>query len=150
MKNNKRIFIQSCCRDLIIAYAKFLDMAEYDQCADMFEDNATLDVWSELKGKSAILAAMSARPSDLLTRHIMTNILITVIDERQATGVSYLTLYRKIGKLNRGEEKTPFTRPAAVGQYNDEFVLTKDGWRFSRRKAHFTFMNPDAFPDKAN
>ena len=116
-------------------------MAEYDQCVAMFEDNATLEVWSELKGKAAIKAAMIARPDELLTRHVMTNILITVMNEHRAVGISYLTLYRQIGKINNEVQNIPFSGPAAVGHYDDEFVLTDDGWRFSRRKAYFAFMN---------
>ena len=98
-----------------------------------------------MKGRREILKSMANRSDKLRSRHVLTNILIDVVDEKHATGITYLSLYRHIGPESLEDQPIgPFV-PAAVGHYSDSFTLTDDGWRFFRRDLAFAFQNKEYF-----
>ena len=137
--------IQRECEALSIAYARAVDFRDYEGFVLLFAENGVLDVGQPLEGRAAIKAAMEKRPDKLRSRHVLTNIFIDVVDERNARGISYLTLYRHIGEESLSENPINFDGPAAVGHYEDKFVLTDTGWCFSSRKLHFAFRNDQKF-----
>ena len=89
--------------------------------------------------KAAIVDSLTRRPDELRSRHVITNIYIDVLNEHEARGISYLTLYRHIGPESLKGEPIDFDGPAGVGHYEDRFEKTDDGWKFKRRKLHFAF-----------
>jgi len=127
------------CEALSIAYARAVDFRDYDAFVELFTDDGVLDTGRPLEGKSAIAKAMSRRPDELRSRHILTNIFIDVLSQAKARGITYLTLYRHIGPESLEGEPIGFDGPAAVGHYEDRFVKTEAGWKFKRRKLHFAF-----------
>jgi 3-phenylpropionate/cinnamic acid dioxygenase small subunit len=143
-----RLGIEHACQRLSIAYANLADSRRYDDFAELFAEGAVLDTGVPLHSKAEIRRAMSKRPDRLRSRHVMTNILIDVIDETHASGVSYLTLFRHIGDGSTADLPVNSTLPAGVGHYEDDFVLTEQGWKIARRVLHLAFRNPEAFPDK--
>jgi SnoaL-like domain len=88
---------------------------------------------------------MAKRSDRLRSRHVLTNILIDVVNADHARGVTYLSLYRHISDVPDGQ---PIDRtiPAAIGQYDDEFVRGENGFRISRRVLTLAFRDPSAFP----
>ncbi len=137
--------IQRECEALSIAYARAVDFRDYDEFVQLFADDGVLDVGQPLKGRVAIKAAMGKRSDALRSRHVLTNIFIDVVDEQNARGISYLTLYRHIGEESLSGDPIDFSGPAAVGHYEDKFVLTDTGWCFASRKLHFAFRNEQQF-----
>ena len=91
-------------------------------------------------GRAEISAAFSQREANAarISRHVCCNLLIDVIDENNASGVVYLTLYRNDGEV--GRRSAPSDVPDIVGEYRDTFVRTKDGWRFKRRDIAASFV----------
>jgi len=77
-----------------------------------------------LKGRGAILQAYQETPVDRVTRHICTNIRIHVESADLARGLTYATVYSKTGNPR-------------VGEFEDEFVRTPEGWRIATRSARF-------------
>ncbi len=146
MDELQRLVIENACRNLSIAYAKTVDFKEYDAFVELFDDNAYLYAGVALEGKEGIQRGMAKRSDTLRSRHVLTNILIDVIDENHATGVTYLTLYRHIGAESLELAPILVAGPAGVGHYSDEFIRTETGWRFARRVLEFAFQNPEAFP----
>ena len=136
--------IVSACQSLSIAYARAVDFRDYDAFAELFAEDGVLDTGRPLNGKDAIAKSIKQRSDELRSRHVLTNIFIDVIDEDNARGISYLTLYRHVGKASLEVGPAPFDGPAAVGHYEDRFVRTDLGWRFARRKLQFAFKN-DAY-----
>ena len=110
-----------------------------------FGESGELAVGGLLKGKREILKSMANRSDKLRSRHVLTNILIDVVDEKHATGITYLSLYRHIGPESLEDQPIGPFGPAAVGHYSDSFTLTDDGWRFSRRDLAFAFQNKEYF-----
>lgn len=137
--------IQRECEALSISYARAVDFRNYDEFVLLFAEDGVLDVGKPLEGRAAIKAAMGKRSDKLRSRHVLSNIFTDVQDEQNARGISYLTLYRHIGEESLSGDAIDFSGPAAVGHYEDKFVLTDTGWCFASRKLHFAFRNEQQF-----
>jgi hypothetical protein len=141
--------IQRDCEALSMAYARAIDFRDYDHFVSLFTDDAVLDLGRPLSGRGAIHAAVSARPDELQSRHVITNVFVDVLGEETARGIAYLTLYRHLADKpsipGPAREPAAATLPAAVGHYQDRFERTPDGWRFKARTLHLAFHDPSAF-----
>lgn len=147
MDEMQKLIIENTCRNLSIAYARHVDYKEYDKFVELFAEDGYLFAGVPLDGKEGIKKGMAKRSDKLRSRHVLTNIYTEVIDENNARGISYLTLYRYFGDESLGNAPIDLQAdgPAGVGHYKDEFVRTADGWRFARRELEFAFQNPKAF-----
>ena len=146
----KRMIIERACEQLSVAYARAVDFRDYDAFVELFTDDARLDLGMRLEGKAAIRESMKLRSDEIRTRHVLTNISVEVQDSQHARGVSYLTLYRHVGTESiRTEIPVPTVLPTAVGHYDDEFLLTPNGWRFKSRTLHVAFRNPATVKPKS-
>ncbi|MBI5264118.1 MAG: nuclear transport factor 2 family protein [Bradyrhizobium sp.] len=136
----QRLLIERECERLIHAYTHLIDYGEAARVADLFTDDGTCESpEATLIGRDRIRDSFQARQdrTDRTSRHVCTNALLNVIDERQAEGVVYFTLYRHDGgDLGR---PAPLEGPLMVGEYRDRFVRTDAGWRFARRKTGVGF-----------
>jgi ketosteroid isomerase-like protein len=127
------------CERLVYRYASLIDFGEAEKVAELFAPDG---VWESpqgrLEGNSAIRDQFRRRQdSQRRSRHVCTNVVIDVVDDHTATGLTYFTLYRHDG----GEDgPAPLDGPAMVGEYRDRFVRTEDGWRFLRREAAVAFL----------
>ncbi len=137
--------VQSACTELSIAYARHVDFGEYDRFVDLFTEDARLSLGFALEGRDEIRRSMTKRSLELRSRHVMTNILVDVLSETTATGISYLTLFRHSGPETLEAGAVAFHAPSAVGHYADEYRLTDDGWKIASRQLHLAFRNPDHF-----
>jgi hypothetical protein len=131
--------ISRACEALSIAYARAVDFRDYDYFVTLFTEDGVLDTGRPLESRAAIAEALAHRPDELRSRHVISNVFIDVLNEREARGISYLTLYRHIGPESLKSEPIQFDGPAGVGHYEDRFERTDDGWKFKRRKLHFAF-----------
>lgn len=131
--------IKQSCEELSIAYARAVDFRDYDYFVTLFTEDAVLDTGKPRKGLEAIRKSLSRRPDELRSRHVITNVFIDVLNETEARGISYLTLYRHVGPESLTAGPIAFDGPAGVGHYEDRFEKTAEGWKFKRRKLHFAF-----------
>lgn len=121
--------IEHDCARLIARYANRNDAADWEALAALYAAGGRMarptapDDW--IAGREAILAAFRARPARL-TRHICSNVEITVVDADTALGESAMLLFTGEG-------------PPRVGSFLDRFVRTQDGWRFAERRGFLTF-----------
>ncbi|MBW2279756.1 MAG: nuclear transport factor 2 family protein [Deltaproteobacteria bacterium] len=140
--------IQAACERLSILYARMADWKQYDLLPEVFTEDASLDVGGRLDGIEKIAKGMSRRPETLRSRHVLTNIFVQVVDADHARGTSYLSLYRHVGEESLEPGAVELAGPAAVGEYEDEFRRTGDGWRISSRVLHLQFRRDSAFPER--
>ena len=145
MDTLEALTIKEACQALSIAYARHVDFAEYDACADLFAEDGYLNTGAPLEGREAIREGMKKRSPKLRSRHVLTNIHTEALDRDHARGISYLSLYRHIGPESLEDKPIVFDAPAAVGHYSDEFVRTAEGWRIASRVLAFAFQNPAKF-----
>jgi hypothetical protein len=138
MTEAERDLIERACEKLSIAYARHIDFREYEAFADLFTEDGVLEVFgNQLRGRKSILTSMSDRPANRKSLHIFTNIWTNVLDQDNATGKTYLSLFRAD---HDGPGPAPNTLPLLAGYYDDVFVRTPKGWRFASRKATMLFM----------
>jgi len=127
--------IERACQRLILQFASANDDARWDEAAELFTDDGLFARPSapddHVRGRDVILAAFQSRPLRL-TRHIVTNILVTVDSPATASAHSLIQLYAG-GDDGRA-------RPPLIGEFHDRIVLTPQGWRFSERRGRLVFQ----------
>ena len=132
--------IERECERLVLDFVFFSDHQQPEALSQLFADDGVMHRPSgdSLIGRDAIHKSYQSRPQGRLTRHICTNIRITVDSADRARGLSYAVIYS--ANLSRpayahfGIETDP---RHLVGEFEDEFVRTPEGWRFAVRHARF-------------
>lgn len=95
----------------------------------LFVEDGVLDTDQRAEGREAIRTWGELLDGmDLGIRHVLTNPRFVMTGPDSASGTSTLTAYLMT------EDGANATVPFAVGQDIDEFVRTKDGWRFVSRR----------------
>jgi ketosteroid isomerase-like protein len=133
-------FVERACERLVLDFAFFSDHRDYEALASLFTPDGTMarPSGAPLSGRAAILDAYRSRPADRMTRHICTNIRITVESPERARGFTYALLYT--ANANEPPERHLGIKADAshmVGEFEDDFVRTEDGWRIASRRARF-------------
>lgn len=129
MTEDGRRAAEADCARLIALYANLNDEARWDEVAALYAEDGVMvrptAPDAPIHGREAILAAFRSRPART-TRHVCSNVVITVESADTASGVSAMLL---------------FTGAAAplVGSFHDRFVRTAEGWRFAERRGSLTF-----------
>ena len=134
----ERVLAEQACRDLVVRAAHCTDSHRHEDFAALFAPDGVLTRpgGEPLRGREAILASYRARPAARITRHLITGSVIELASATQAHGLSYVLLWG--GDL--GDAEGPSGRPAqrqVMGEFEDEFALTAEGWRIARRDARF-------------
>ena len=132
--------IERACERLVLDFVFFSDHQQPEALSQLFASDGVMHRpgGDSLIGRDAIHKSYQSRPAGRLTRHICTNIRITVDSADRARGVSYALIYS--GNLNQpanahfGIEAEP---RHLIGEFEDEFIRTPEGWRFAVRHARF-------------
>ena len=119
--------------DILHRYFWLIDHGHADQVAGCFTENARLTFGpgapspGTIEGRD-IAAAMLARAKQVqvTTRHVLSNIALTVTGDSRVQAYSLLTLFRS-------ENTTRDTYPAAVADIDDVLVRTDSGWLIQDR-----------------
>jgi hypothetical protein len=140
----ERIAAERECERLTYRYCEAVDLGHASRLADVFaEDGEFAAGGLHLVGREEIRRVFTEREQvrELRTRHLCTNLHVEVVDEVTATGVVYLTLFRRRGSAD-WSVPVPTTVPALVGSYHDDYVRTGDGWRIASRRQQVVFVDP--------
>ena len=146
MDDNERLAVEMACVGLITAYT---------HCADGFKERAGIvdlftpdGVWESdevrLEGRDGLLRFFGdpAAAAGRKTRHVSSNVAITVTGADSAEGLSDFTLYRHVGEKPRVPDLDG--QPTILGHYTDRFVRTSEGWRIAHRRADVGFVRRSA------
>jgi uncharacterized protein (TIGR02246 family) len=143
MDDLERAEIEHACARLQVRYTHLVDFGEADRVADLFTPDGVICLSdSSLKGREAIrsgYAEIRDRTSRTVLRHVCTNQLVDVIDERTAAGAVYFTVYQA---PVAAEGAASLEGPSVIGVYRDTFKLTDEGWRFSLRSSEVALTKP--------
>ena len=128
-----RIAAERECERLTFRYCEAVDLGHASRLADTFAEDGVFEAGElHLAGREEIRRVFTERERvrELRNRHVCTNLHIDVLDDATATGVVYLTLYRR-----RGSEdwSVPVlnTAPAVVGRLPRPVRPDDDGWRIA-------------------
>jgi hypothetical protein len=133
MNDEQRTAIERACERLVIRYTHSIDLRNRAGLETVFSDDATIEIGGQVRSGRDVIAGPPGGPRRLM-RHVCTNILIDVLDDQHATGLAYLVAYVQ------GENDTELRLPSVVGEYSDEFTLTEEGWRITKRIFHPTLL----------
>lgn len=138
MNETERLLVVEACRQLVHRYAYLNDEREFTAIAAMFTEDGLLYRPSApdkaIQGRAAILAALQTRPATTATFHACTDVLVEVLSAQRATARSRILMLsgeRTIGAIvpDAATVKAPLP-----GTFEDELVLTAEGWKFASRK----------------
>lgn len=142
MDDQQRAAIERACERLVVRYSHLIDHGAAAEVVDLFTDDGVFQgPHTRLVGRNEILAGMGVRQAQpgLRSRHVCTNFICDVIDEDHASGVVYLTLYRRDGVASDAGP-AGVRGPTVVGEYRDAFARTPDGWRIASRECVVSFV----------
>lgn len=125
-----RLADEAACAHLCTDFANHLDARRYAQVLGLFTEDGTLDrLGTVFRGRQAIAGFLEARPGDVQTRHLCTNIRVDFDGEDQATGRCYVLFFQ-----GAGEGVPRMAGPPSVVEYHDRFLRTPAGWRIHTRR----------------
>ncbi len=134
MDETTKLEIAYACERLTVEYCQLIDHGEAAKTAELFAQDGVLDLGrGEWRGREAIREAMAARDAlvNRISRHICNNFFITSISEDRVSATTYLSLYRS--DVQPGDVVGKVVGPAVLGEYEDVFVRTDEGWRIGHR-----------------
>jgi ketosteroid isomerase-like protein len=122
------------CERLIHLYSMLNDAGDFQAMADLFTPDGVFARPSQgdvlIRGRDNILAAYTARPPRF-TRHMITTVVVTVVDADAATAHSYLSLHS-------GQPGESLPRAAEsgymIGDFHDRLVRVDGEWKFQERR----------------
>ena len=126
--------IERECEKLVIAFCNHNDSRDYEALADLFTEDGVFarpsDPSNPIRGRANIKERFNAKPRELLTRRLVTNVLITVESREAARGISYMTLFT--GQETPGAKlPVPASPTVQIGEIRSRFVRTIHGWRIA-------------------
>lgn len=136
LDDQTRRAIEWDCTRLIHLYMRYNDAGDYDGVAGLFTQDGVLARPTmpdkPIVGRDAILTGFRARPAGTRTRHVVSNVIVDVESETEASATSVMLLFR--GQDNEDGSLPPHN-PAdpVIGFFNDRLRKTADGWRFAQR-----------------
>ncbi|MDE0385047.1 MAG: nuclear transport factor 2 family protein [Defluviicoccus sp.] len=139
MDEDRRRAIEWDCTRTLTGFVNALDAGDYETMARLMAETG---VWvrpgGDAVGPSGLLEAMKSRPRDLIVRHVISNVAIEVIDEDNATGITYLTVYRHRGPPPENGP-APLAGVHMVGVSYNRLVRESGGWRIAEKRTGRTF-----------
>jgi hypothetical protein len=128
------------CSRLVLNFYRYLDEKRYDDLAALFdEDGAWERLGEPLVGPRKIRETMNER-EDWLTAHVVSNLMIDVVDENNANSVQYITLYRHQG-WDDSKGPAPVVLPLGVLRHRDALVRVDGEWKFKRKTSRAIMVN---------
>jgi len=134
------ISIERACERLVLDFAYFSDRQDYESLAALFVPNRAMTRPNGVEpgSRDATVTSYQGLGSGRITRHICTNIRITVESSDRARGLTYAIVYSanaaRPPEAHFGIKADP---RHLVGEFEDEFVRTDQGWRIASRQARF-------------
>jgi hypothetical protein len=146
MTPEAKIIIESECRQLALQFVALGDQQNWSGMCALLTDDATFarptDPDHPIVGRAEILAAFESRPAGKITRHICTNMIVTVLSPSRASGSMYALLYTG-DRENRGDLGVIADERQLVGEFEDDYVRTEEGWRIAGRRGRIIFSTED-------
>ena len=130
----------------LAAVLHYVDHHEYEDAVKLFTEDADWKVMGlNLKGREEILEALYGGLGNDTIRHVLTNVIVTVIDDDNAESWSYNSIYySREGRIEDRDKPLPFDGPHRFG---DGFARLKrvDGeWQIAAREGgRMVFRRPN-------
>lgn len=135
MDDTTRAQVAQVCERLLMQLAHLTDHGPHEAIADVFTEDGEFDRdGTVVRGRPALRDMYAKRPASLMTRHMVSNVMVTVLSEDEAICQAYATVYRF--RSPDGAKPAPpvvCDGPESVAEYQDRLVKTADGWKVKQR-----------------
>ena len=134
------LLIERACQRLQLRYAQHVDGGAASRVGELFTEDGefTFEGRPPVVGRDAVTASFLKRElQDRQSRHLITNQWIDVIDQDTATGTCHWTVYNNDAWTD--PLPMPLEGPMTIGQYDDDYCRTSEGWRTSSRRLSVVF-----------
>ncbi len=143
MNESEHETARRACEALITRYTHIADFGPGSSMPDIFTGDG---VWTSgeetYEGRDALAAFFGRDKGHAKSRHVSSNVAVTITADDEAEALSYFTLYRYSEEKPRVPDLDQ--QPVILGEYRDRFVRTEAGWRISRREAAVGFVRRSA------
>ena len=143
MTRNEERAIDWECQSVLRQYYHHVDQRQYDEVVQLFTpDVHWLIMGLDLHGREAVRGAFGGLAESTI-RHVLTNAVVTVIDEDHAEARSYLGIYVEKGFPTDGP--IPFEGPDRLSTSLAKLRRTDDeGWLIAERGSEPAFVRERA------
>lgn len=134
-----RLLAISDCTALMHEYGYRFDHGAGVAVADLFvDDGEWISPAVTCRGRAELIAFFRLRDelTDRITRHVVTNITVELQSTDRAAARSIAVEFRGV---RSADGLATETRPALIGDYEDEFVRVDGVWKFRRRRVVLDF-----------
>lgn len=134
-------FLAECeCRDLVNAFAWHVDHRDYERVVELFTSDCIVErPGARFEGHSGLREMLDARPTDIQTLHVFSNLRLIATSPETTSGKYYFTLYTAPGEFDPGGAALSQNQPTMTGAIFDQFTRTANGWRIASRLARIIF-----------
>lgn len=138
----ERLAIEADCTRLINQFSLYTDRFDYERAVELFVPDCTFSRADEVfEGHDGLRFVLNRRDRNRVTRHIVSNILIDVIDGNAAAGQAYALVFGHRGTLAEGEE-APLGTPDSLVLFSGRFTRADAGWRIAKWHIGLSFRKP--------
>lgn len=133
------MLIEHACQRLVLESVAANDRQDYDGFAEFFTPDGLLHrpAGTPLRGRVEIVESYRSRPRNRLTRHICTNTVVHVESTSSARAITYVVLYSADSLQSDRHFGAKCDSRTLIGELEDRFKLTIDGWKIAERRARF-------------
>jgi ketosteroid isomerase-like protein len=135
-----RLTIENAVKRAVVTLWAALDSGDFEAVAASFSNDG---VWhrqgKQLAGPSGVRTAMAERPKSARTRHLITNTLISIVDENSAEMQFYLTVYQHTADPADAPPPAPMSVPLTVALAHASMRKEAAGWKIRELKSADTF-----------
>lgn len=131
METIERLAIEADCTRLMNEFSWCTDTFEYDKALSLFVPDCTLQRADEVfEGIDGLRSIMERRAPDRRTCHVVSGIVIDIIDDNHASGKANALVFGYRG-AKPGEE-VPLDTADSIVRFEGEFRRTDDGWKIAK------------------
>lgn len=136
MTRDEERAIEWDCQKVMRQYYHHVDHHEFEEAVELFTEDVTWSVMGiDLKGRDEILEALHGGLGNDTIRHVLTNVIVTVIDKDNAELWNYTTnYYSREGRREDMEGPLPFDGPHRLGDMFAKFRRVGSEWKIAARE----------------
>ena len=133
MDRDQERAIEWDCAQVHHRYYMLGDAGDHEGASKTFtEDGVSAYEGQAVNGRAGILKALQTSHGTRFTRSFVANILVTVIDEKNAEAASYVQQYfQDWDEIKDGT--IPSLQPFTLCRHDNKMVLTDEGWKIKHR-----------------
>ena len=131
------LIAERACERLVLDSAAHNDDRDWEALSALYTPDARLvrPSGQMVNGNEAIEASYRAGPVERRTRHVCTNIRVTLDNPDAASATTLVLIYSWTEPTIESSNEPAVIGSPALGEFADTFVRGSDGWRISARTA---------------